>query len=111
MLFGLKNAAQAFQRLMEGIFCGIPFVFVYLDDILITSHTEHEHEAHLHQVFRLLSDNGMVINRKSVFSVSELTYLGQHVTSSGIMPLKSRVEAVNNFPASTSKASLSTSSA
>ena len=35
MPFGLKNAAQAFQRLMDGIFCQLDFAFVYLDDILI----------------------------------------------------------------------------
>ena len=37
MSFGFKNVAQAFQRLMESIFCDINFVFVYLDDFLIAS--------------------------------------------------------------------------
>ncbi|QQP40155.1 Pol polyprotein [Caligus rogercresseyi] len=37
MPFGLKNAAQAFQRLMDSIFSGLPFTFIYLDDILIAS--------------------------------------------------------------------------
>ena len=107
MPFGLKNAAQAFQRLMDSILRGFPFVFVYLDDILISSYTEQEHEAHLRQVFRLLSDNGMVINRKkSVFGVSELTYLGHRITASGIVPLESRVEAVSDFPVPTNKISL-----
>ena len=50
MPFGLKNAAQAFQRLMDGILRDVPFVFVYLDDILITSRSEQEHEVHLRQV-------------------------------------------------------------
>ena len=88
MPFGLKNAAQTFQRLMDGILHGIPFIFIYLDDILVASHTDQEHEAHLRQVFHLLSDNGMVINwKKSIFGVKELTYLGHQVTPSGIMPL------------------------
>jgi len=107
MPFGLKNAAQAFQRLMDGILRGVPFVFIYLDDILIASHTAQEHEEHLRQVFRLLSENGMVINRKkSVFGVSELTYLGHLVTTSGILPLESRVAAVNDFSAPTNKVGL-----
>ena len=107
MPFGLKNAAQAYQRLMDGIIHGVPFVFVYLDDILISSYTEQEHEAHLRQVFRLLSDNGMVINRKkSVFGVSELTYLGHYITASGIVPLEFRGEAVSDFPVPTNKVSL-----
>ena len=107
MPFGLKNAAQAFQRLMDGILRGIPFVFVYLDDILIASRTEQEHAAHLRQVFRLLAENGMVINRKkSVFGVSNLIYLGHRVTTLGILPLESRVEAVSDFPMPTNKAGL-----
>ena len=38
MPFGLKNAAQTFQHLMDRIFKGLPFVFIYLDDILVASH-------------------------------------------------------------------------
>ncbi len=34
MPFGLKNAAQTFQRLMDSVCAGLECVFVYLDDIL-----------------------------------------------------------------------------
>ena len=37
MPFGLKNSAQAFQRLMDGVLRGLTFVFVYLNDILVVS--------------------------------------------------------------------------
>ena len=37
MPFGLKNATQAFQWLMDGILRHVAFAFVYLDDILIAS--------------------------------------------------------------------------
>ena len=37
MPFGLHNAAQTFQRMMDKIFQGLPHVFVYLDDILVSS--------------------------------------------------------------------------
>jgi hypothetical protein len=33
MPFGLRNAAQSFQCMMDKVFSGLPFVFVYLDDI------------------------------------------------------------------------------
>ena len=45
MPFGLKNAAQAFQRLMDTACRGLSFVFVYLDDILIFSQSQEEHEG------------------------------------------------------------------
>ena len=48
MPFGLKNVAQTFQRLMDRIFRGLPFVFIYLDDILIASRNqETPHQASL----------------------------------------------------------------
>ena len=45
MPFGLKNAAQAFQRLMDTVFQNVHCVFVYLDDILIASSSEREHNS------------------------------------------------------------------
>ena len=40
MPFGMKNSAQAFQRLMIQVFRDLPFVFIYLDDILVASRDE-----------------------------------------------------------------------
>ena len=47
MPFGLKNAAQAFQRLMDTTLRGLPYVFVYLDYILVASRDEQSHVTHL----------------------------------------------------------------
>jgi Reverse transcriptase (RNA-dependent DNA polymerase) len=49
--FGLKNAAQTFQRLMDRIFCHLHFLFTYLDDHLIASRTLEDHHRHLQQFF------------------------------------------------------------
>jgi len=107
MPFGLKNAAQAFQRLMDSVLRDVSFAFVYLDDILIASQTQQQHEDHLRHVFKLLSMNGLVINRsKCVFGVQEVEFLGHRVTTTGICPLPSRVEAIKNYPIPTNKASL-----
>ena len=62
MPFGLKNAAQAFQRLIEGILLDLDCVFVYLDDILIASTNEEEHLQDLKKLFKLLSAHGISIN-------------------------------------------------
>ena len=35
MPFGLRNAAQTFQRFMHQVTRGLDFVFVYLDDVLV----------------------------------------------------------------------------
>ena len=35
MLFGVKNAARAFQQLRDTVCTNLDFAFVYLDDILV----------------------------------------------------------------------------
>ena len=75
MPFGLKNAAQSFQRLMDGILRDVSFAFVYLDDILVAIQSPQEHLQHLKQMFTLLSANGLIINKvKYVFGTDELGF-------------------------------------
>ena len=104
MPFGLKNAAQAFQRLMDGMLHHISFAFVYIDDILVASPDAETHKKHLHELFQLLSVNGININRKkSVFGLPEVKYLSHLVNASGIRPLLSRVDDLIAFPPPDSK--------
>jgi hypothetical protein len=99
MPFGLKNAAQTFQRLMDKLFRHLPFVFVYLDNILIASKDLTEHMRHLRLVFGILQDAGLQINpAKCTFSVSSLTFLGHNVDASGISPMEKHVKALTDFP-------------
>lgn len=46
MPVGLCNATAIFQGIMARVHEGLPFVMVYLDDIVIHSHTLSEHHAH-----------------------------------------------------------------
>ena len=103
MPFGLRNAAQSFQRLMDEVVRGLPFVFVYIDDLLIASTDDDEHEAHLRLLFERLQRYGIVINpAKSEFGVSSLTFLGHVVNQHGIQPLDEKVEHIRDFPPPTS---------
>jgi hypothetical protein len=49
--FGLKNAAQTFQRLMDTVCQGLPGIFVYLDDIMIASENKQQHTSDLRILF------------------------------------------------------------
>ena len=103
----LKNAAQAFQRLMDGVLRGIPSVFVYLDNILGASANPTEHTNHWHQIFQLLSTSGLVVNQAlSIFGLAKLTYFGHCVNLTGISLMPSRVNTVSEFPVPNSKASV-----
>ena len=107
MPFGLKNAAQTFQRLMDSISQHLDFVFVYLDDILVASKSPVEHYNHLRQIFTLLSSKGLIIQKsKCIFGVQELEYLGHLITVEGVRPLQSRIEVIRNFSRPDSRSSL-----
>ena len=53
MPFGLRNAAQTFQRFIDQVLRGLSFCYAYIDDLLITSSSMEEHRVHLRQVLRL----------------------------------------------------------
>jgi len=50
MTFGLRNAAQTFQRFMDQVIAGLDFCFTYIDDILIASQ-ETQHKEYLKILF------------------------------------------------------------
>ncbi|GBM17723.1 Transposon Ty3-I Gag-Pol polyprotein [Araneus ventricosus] len=99
MTFGLRNAAQTMQRLMDNALQGLDFCFVYIDDLLIASSSLEEHLDHLKQVFDRLRKFGLVLNRdKCTFAVENLSFLGHKIDKYGITPLPEKVEAISNFP-------------
>ena len=107
MPFGLKNSAQAFQRLMDNVFRGLDFVFVYLDDILVASSDTHAHAHHLHQVFGRLQKAGLAINKeKSVLGATEVTFLGHRVHPDGLVPLPAKIDSISAMPQPATKVGL-----
>ncbi|BHF59912.1 hypothetical protein SprV_0100287300 [Sparganum proliferum] len=107
MPFGLRNASQTFQRLLDRVIRGLPFVYAYIDDLLVASSTAEEHMEHLATVFDRLQQFGVVLNpSKCVFGVPSLEFLGHLVDSHGTRPLPSKVAAIRVFPPPTSKRQL-----
>ena len=101
--FGLKNAGQDFQRLMDSIFGDIPFIFVYIDDLLIASETKEQHLKDVKTCLDHLRENGLVVSRKKcVLGKNSLEFLGYQVDEHGISPLPERVSAIREFAQPTS---------
>lgn len=99
MTFGLRNAAQTFQRFMDEVLKGLSFVYGYLDDILIFSPNKDQHVVHLRQLFQRLRNYGILINvAKCGFGQPSITFLGHQLTASGVRPLEDKVQAILNFP-------------
>lgn len=104
MPFGLKCAAQTFQRFIDGVLRGFHFAAAYVDDLLVYSRNEEDHTHHLEQIFRRLHEHGLHLQlSKCKFFCNE--FLGHLVSAKGVQPLFSRTEAIQNWPTpSTSQA-------
>ncbi|GFS76310.1 hypothetical protein TNCV_4668341 [Trichonephila clavipes] len=98
LCFGLVNAPQIFMRFMHEVLRGLPFCFVYLDDILCYSENAEEHRSHLRTIFQRLSSYGLKLNiSKCVFGVTELIFLGHLITPDGNKPLPDILQAVLDY--------------
>ena len=82
MPFGLRNAAQTFQRFIDEVLRDLHFSYAYIDDVLIASSTPEEHKQHLKLVLDHYRQFGVIINPiKCELGVSELTFLGHYLNS------------------------------
>lgn len=98
MKFGLRNAAQTFQRSIHEVCRGLDFVFAYLDDLCIASSSAEEHREHLRMIFERLKQHNLAINvAKCDFGRAEIDFLGHHVTKDGLLPLAERVDGLRKF--------------
>ena len=100
MLFGLTNAPTAFMDLMLRVFQPYldQFVVVFVDDILIYSQSEWEHEYHLRIVLQLLRDHQLYAKfSKCEFWLTEVRFLGHVVSTSGVSVDPEKVEAVMSW--------------
>ena len=59
MPFGLRNGPTTFQRAMQGVLAGQEdYSSVYIDDILIFSHSWEEQFIHIRMVLEALRQHG-----------------------------------------------------
>jgi len=99
MPFGLRNAAQTFQRLIDTALRGLNFCHPYIDGILIASTDHQTHEKHLRLILDRLRNFGLSINfSKCIFGVEEIDYLGYRINQHGIKPLPDRIAAIQDIP-------------
>ncbi|KAL5506281.1 hypothetical protein EMCRGX_G007894 [Ephydatia muelleri] len=99
MPFGLCGAPSTFQRLMDLVMRGLPFVTTYLDDVLNHSANEELHKSHLQQTFQRLREAGLTLRgNKCEIGMNQVTYLGHTFAREGMAPDGSKVDAVVNWP-------------
>jgi hypothetical protein len=100
MSFGLTNAPAYFMYLMNKVFMEYldKFIVVFIDDILIFSKIEEEHEKHLRLVLEKLRSNQLYAKfSKCEFWLTEVTLLGHVISAGGVSVDPSKVNDVLNW--------------
>jgi hypothetical protein len=98
--FGLTNAHVVFMFLMNGVFrdCLDKFFIFFLDDILVYSKTEEEHEKHLRMVLQVLREHHLYAKlSKCSFYQRQIHYLGHIISKEGIIVDPKKVEAIQEW--------------
>ncbi|GJR77123.1 reverse transcriptase domain-containing protein [Tanacetum coccineum] len=101
MPFGLKNAGSTYQRLVDKAFqrqIGRNLE-VYVDDLVIKSHTEEEIIRDITETFKTLRQINMKLNpKKCAFGMQEGMFLGYKVSTNGLKACPDKADAVLSLP-------------
>ncbi|UPX18963.1 uncharacterized protein EKO05_0009243 [Ascochyta rabiei] len=101
MPFGLANAPATFQSYIYRALGGLldRICVVYLDDILIYSQNEEDHDKHVEEVLDRLVEWGMFAKAsKCVFSSKLVEFLGFVITPDGVVMDPERVRTITEWP-------------
>jgi hypothetical protein len=97
MSLGLTNAPAYFMNLMNKVFMEYldRFVVVFIDDILIYSKSESDHEEHLRLVLQKLRDNELYTKfSKCEFWIDKVPFLGHIISKGGIAVDPAKVKKI-----------------
>ena len=97
MPFGLCNAPATFQWLMQNCLGELNLIYclIYLDDIVIFSHTTEEHLHWLHVIFDWFREHNLKLKlSKCNFFKEEITYLVHRVSKDGVWPSNLNLKAI-----------------
>src|SRR4051812_37961475 len=100
MSFVLTNSPAYFMNMMNKVFMEFldKFVVVFIDDILVFSKNEQEHEAHLHLVLEKLREHQLYAKfSKCEFWLKEVGFLGHVVSGEGVAVDPSMVSTVTEW--------------
>ncbi|KAI5166431.1 hypothetical protein NEIRO03_0849 [Nematocida sp. AWRm78] len=99
MPFGLKNAPQLFQKIIVDRVGDLPFVKVFLDNILVYSQNREEHNRHLCILAERFRKYNIILNyKKSHFYQSRVHYLGHIISENGVQADARRIQEIRNMP-------------
>ena len=95
------QCSPTFQRLMLNCLgeLNLTYCLIYLDDVIVFSHTEEEHLHRMRVIFDRLREHGLKLkpSKCEVFK-TEINYLAHHVSKKGVQPSKKNLESIAECP-------------
>jgi len=102
MFFGMTNSPTTFQTMMNEVFRTIiaeGIVVVYLDDILIFTKMEEEHEQAVRRVLKILAEHKLFFRpEKCEFHRKQIKYFGLVISENKVAMDPVKVAGVHNWP-------------
>ncbi|VDO45600.1 unnamed protein product, partial [Heligmosomoides polygyrus] len=100
MPMGLKGAPATFQRVMDDFKKQLRAqVFIYIDDLIITSETPEEHLHDVDEVLGKIEQIGMKLKAsKCNFARKEIGFLGYVLSKDGIRTNPEKTKAIDHYP-------------
>jgi len=102
MYFGLTNSPTTFQTIMNDLFRDLinqGDTVIFIDDILVATDTEEEHDELVEEVLKRLEENDLFVKpEKCKWKVKEVEFLGVIIGPRGVEMQKEKVEGVLNWP-------------
>lgn len=98
LMFGISCAPEQYQKIMGQLLAGCDNCVHYIDDIIVFGRTEEEHDRCVEKVLTVLKSRNVLLNlKKCLFKVTELDFLGHHISDKGIRPADDKVRAIRAF--------------
>jgi len=100
MYFGLTNSPATFQTMINNLFRDLinqRDMATFIDDILVTTDTEEEHDELVEEVLKRLEENDLFVKpKKYKWKVREVEFLGVVISPRGVEMQKEKVKGVLN---------------
>jgi len=102
IFFGMTNSSAIFQAMMNKILRDLVNKgkdTAFVDDVLVGTETEEEHDKIIEEVLRRLEENNLYVKlEKCIWKVRKIRFLGVVIGPNGIEMEKKKVDGVLSWP-------------
>ena len=96
-MFGITSAPEINQHAIQQVLHGCEGVRNISDHIILHAKDDQQHDERLEKLLERLQQRGLTLNReKCKFRMAQLEFMGYFLSTCGIGPTESKVEAVLN---------------